>query len=203
MKNPIFRCCIFFLSFLIPHSLFLIPLHAQDVFDFTIPDPPRRTLAPEEPEAIPRQFRELFLGQTMDALQSALTRDGLFRFRGERDVSFLPVRDETLVETTGLSFVSRAYFQLSDGAVYIMSFTLDTRLMDHYSVFTSFVRKYGEPVSLSPQEAVWESDDTRVSIERPLTVKYVDKTVFGRLVEEAVTLQGREYIAREGFLADF
>ena len=184
-------------------AFLFFPLHAQEVFDFTIPDPPRPTLAPEEPEDIPRQFRELFLGQTMDALQSALTRDGLFRFRGERDVSFLPVRDETLVETTGLSFVRRAYFQLNDGAVYIMSFTLDTRLMDHYSVFTSFVRKYGEPVSLSPQEAVWESDDTRVSIERPLTVKYIDKTVFNRLIEEAGDLERRDIFAREEFLADF
>jgi hypothetical protein len=139
----------------------------------------------------------------MDALQAALTRDGLFRFRGERDVSFLPVRDETLVETTGLSFVRRAYFRLNDGAVYIMSFTLDTRLMDHYSVFTSFVKKYGEPESLSPQEAVWESDDTRVSIERPLTVKYIDKTVFNRLIEEAGDLERREIFAREEFLADF
>jgi len=190
--------------FFLPLFAFLFfPLHAQEVFDFTIPDPPRPTLAPEEPEDIPRQFRELFLGQTMDALQSALTRDGLFRFRGERDVSFLPVRDETLVETTGLSFVRRAYFQLNDGAVYIMSFTLDTRLMDHYSVFTSFVRKYGEPVSLSPQEAVWESDDTRVSIERPLTVKYIDKTVFNRLIEEAGDLERRDIFAREEFLADF
>jgi len=195
MRNPLF---IFLFSF-----FFLLSLRAQEVFDFTIPDPPRRTLAPEEPEEIPRQFRELFLGQTMDALQSALTRDGLFRFRGERDVSFLPVRNESLVETTGLSFVRRAYFQLTDGAVYIMSFTLDTRLMDHYSVFTSFVRKYGEPVSLSPQEAVWESDDTRVSIERPLTVKYVDRTVFNRLIEEAGDLEKQGYIAREDFLADF
>ena len=201
MKNFTFHFSLF--TFLFSLFFFLFPLHAQEIFDFTIPEPPGRTLAPDEPEEIPRQFRELYLGQTMDALQSALVSDGLFRFRGERDVSFLPVRDETLVETTGLSFVSRAYFQLADGAVYIMSFTLDTRLMDHYSVFTSFVRKYGEPVSLSPQEAVWESDDTRVSIERPLTVKYVDKTVFNRLIAEAGALENRGYMAREEFLADF
>ena len=203
MKNPIFRSYLFLVFFLLLPFSFLLPLHAQDVFDFTIPDPPRRSLAPEEPEEVPRQFRELSLGQNIDALKTALTRDGIFRFRGDRDVSFLPVREETLVETTGLSFVRRAYFQLSGGAVYIMSFTLDTRLMDHYSVFTSFVKKYGEPVNLSPGEAVWENDDTRVSIERPLTIKYLDKAVFNRLVEEAGTLQRQEYVAREEFLADF
>ena len=161
-------------------------------------------MAPENPEPAPRQFRGLSLGMSLDGLKEALLEDDrAFRFRGDRDVSFLPMREETLVETTGLSYIRRAYFQLSEGAVYIMSFTLDTRLMDHYSVFTSFVRRYGEPISLSPSEAVWESDDTRVSIERPLTVKYIDRTVFERLVEESRTQERREMLRREEFLADF
>jgi hypothetical protein len=59
-----------------------------------------------------------------------------------------------------------------------MSFTLNTALVDHYSVFTTFVARYGEPTSLNPREAVWETGETRVSIERPLTVKYIDKNKF-------------------------
>ena len=160
-------------------------------------------MAPENPEDTPRQFRGLFLGQSLDDLKTALTRDGLFHFRGDRDVSFLPVREQTLVETTGLSYIRRAFFQLSDGAVFIMSFSLDTRVMDHYSVFTSFVKKYGEPLALSPGEAVWETDETRVSIERPLTVKYIDKTVFNRLIEESQTKERLELLNREEFLGDF
>ena len=186
--------------------LFLFPflgVHAQETFDFTIPEPERRSLAPENPEDTPRQFRELALGMALDDLKAALAKDGLFRFRGDRDVSFIPVREETLVETTGLSYIRRAYFQLFGGEVFIMSFSLDTRLMDHYSVFTSFVRKYGEPLVLNPSEAVWETEDTRVSIERPLTVKYIDKTVFGRLTEESRTGRAREMLRREEFLSDF
>ena len=159
--------------------------------------------AESSPQPIPRQFRELSLGMSLDDLKSALAKDGLFRFRGDRDVSFLPIRETTLVETTGLSYIRRAYFQLSDKTVFIMSFSLDTRVMDHYSVFTTFVKKYGQPISLSPSEAVWESDDTRVSIERPLTVKYIDKTVFDRLKEESKTEEKWELLLREEFLGDF
>lgn len=183
------------------YPFFQVP--AQEQFEFTIPGPERRSLAPENPEDVPRQFRALSLGLPLDDLKTALIADSLFLFRGDRDVSFLPVREQTLVETTGLSYIRRAYFQLSGGAVYIMSFSLDTRLMDHYSVFTSFVKKYGEPVSLNPGEAVWESEETRVSIERPLTVKYIDKTVFSRLIEESRDLERRELLRREEFLADF
>ena len=175
----------------------------ENPFEYTIPEPERRSLAPENPEPLPRQFRGLQLGQALDDLKSALIKDTLFSFRGDRDVSFLPVREQTLVETTGLSYIRRAYFQVQDNAVYIMSFSLDTRLMDHYSVFTSFVKKYGEPGVLTPGESVWESDDTRVSIERPLTVKYIDKTVFNRLIENSKTEQRQELLQRGEFLDDF
>ena len=176
---------------------------AQETTEFTIPEPGKPSLAPENPEDVPRQFRGIALGMALDELKTALIGDSLFSFRGDRDVSFLPVREETMIETTGLSFVRRAYFQLTGGALYIMAFALDTRQIDHYSVFTSFIKKYGEPVSLSPAEAVWESEETRVSIERPLTVKYIDKTVFDRLLEESKARDSLEILRRENFLADF
>ena len=184
--------------------LFLVlATHAQETFDHLIPAPPFRSLAPENPEPVPRQFRSLSLGLSLDELRTALIRDDLFHFRGDRDVSFLPIREQTLVETTGPSFIRRAHFQLTGEVVYIMSFTLNTRLIDHYSVFTSFVRRYGEPVSLNPMEAVWESEETRVSLERPLTIKYIDRTVFDRLVRDSRNLEDRQMLRREEFLAEF
>jgi len=183
--------------------LSLMAAFAQEAFEFVIPGPQRRSLAPESPEEVPRQFRGIALGMALDELKSALTADSLFSFRGDRDVSFLPVREETVLETTGLSYIRRAFFQLTQGAVYIMSFSLDTRKIDHYSVFTSFIKKYGEPLVLSPTEAAWESETTRVAIERPLTVKYIDKTVFGRLLEESKASDSLEILHRENFLADF
>ena len=177
-------------------------VQAQE-FDFFIPEPERPSMAPEFPEEPPRQFRELALGMALEDLKTALVNDNLFAFRGDRDVSWLPIREETLVETAGISFIRRAYFQLADGEVYIMSFTLDPRFMDHYSVFTAFVRRYGEPQSLSPGESVWENGETRVAIERPLTIKYIDRSVFNRLVEDSRINESREMLRREEFLADF
>ena len=199
MKKPVLLFAIFFLIF---------ELQAQEVSDhglleYNIPGPERRSLAPENPETLPRQFRNLSLGMALADLKTALAKDMNFAFRGDRDVSFLPVREQTLVETTGLSYIRRAYFQLVGGNVYIMSFSLDTRLMDHYSIFTAFIKKYGEPQILNPGEAVWDNGETRVSIERPLTVKYIDKTVFDRLIKESKTQEKLELMAREEFLADF
>jgi len=84
-----------------------------------------------------------------------------------------------------------------------MSFSLNARLVDHYSVYTSLVRRYGEPLSLNPHEAVWESEETRLSLERPLTVKYLDKTVFDNLLEESRLRENQGLILREEFLRGF
>lgn len=152
---------------------------------------------------LPRTFREISLGMSLDELKNALTRDTLFRYRGDRDVSFLPIQEQTLIETAGLSFIRRAFFQLEEGKLFIMSFTLDPSLVDHYSVFTQFVEKYGEPNSLNPRQAVWENNVSRISIERPLTVKYIDKIIFDELIEQSNTKEASELELRRDFLDDF
>ena len=140
---------------------------------------------------------------SLEDLKKALLADDLFAFRGDRDVSLLPMSEQTLVETTGLSFIKRAFFQLKDGKVFIMAFTLNTDKIDHYSVFTTLVQKYGEPKELNPLEAVWVSDTVRLSIERPLTVKYIDLEVFNGIVEASAVKESKEAVLRKEFLNDF
>lgn len=157
----------------------------------------------EEGNPLPRQFREIVLGMSLDDLKSVLQKDDMFNFRGDRDVSFLPAREESLVETTGSSFVRRAFFQLRDGSLFIMSFTLNTEMMDHYSMFMEFTKKYGQPISLNPREAVWETEETRIALERPLTVKYIDKAVFDDIINESGLIQSRRVRQRQEFLEEF
>jgi hypothetical protein len=173
-----------------------------DTFEVFIPSRTGPSIVPGS-EPLSRSFRDLVLGMSLDELKAALTEDGLFEFRGDRDVSFLPAKEENLVETTGLSFIRRAFFQLRSAQVFIMAFSLDTRRIDHYSVFVSLVKKYGEPTSLNPNESVWENEETRISLERPLTIKYIDMTVFKEIMDESRAEETREVFLRQGFLNEF
>ena len=185
---------------------FLLPVLAfsqtGDTFEVFIPSRTGPSIIPGS-EPLSRSFRNLVLGMSLDELKAALAEDGLFEFRGDRDVSFLPAKEENLVETTGLSFIRRAFFQLRTAQVFIMAFSLDTRRIDHYSVFVSLVKKYGEPTSLNPNESVWENEETRISLERPLTIKYIDMTVFKEIVGESRAEETREVFLRQGFLNEF
>ena len=154
-------------------------------------------------EPLPRQFRGLSLGMSLDDLKGNLLSDDLFSFRGDRDVSFLPAREQSLVETTGTTFIKRAFFQLRDGEVFIMAFSLNTEIVDHYSIFTRFSEKYGQPSYLDPRVAIWETEETRIAIERPLTVKYIDKVVFDDIVNESGLTESNQVRLRQEFLNDF
>lgn len=162
--------------------------------------PPRQGTA-----ELPRSYRGIALGMSLADLKSALQKEPLLNFQGDRDVSFLPAsaQSQNLVETTGPSFIRRAFFQLREGKLFIMGFALHTGLVDHHSIFTGLVKKYGEPSSLDPKQAVWETGDTRISLERPLTVKYIDMGVFNELTGESTLIEAAETKRRQEFLNDF
>jgi len=192
------------LAVLLPLSL--LPVFAQNTQTTTAGNTAaaKTTAADDKTDSkLPRQYRSLSLGMSLDELKDALTKEALFQFRGDRDVSFLPIRDQSLVETTGMTFIKRAFFQLRDAKVFIMAFTLNTEIIDHYSMFTQFVKKYGQPSYLDPSIAVWETDDTRVAIERPLTVKYIDRAVFNELVNESGLIESGHVQLRQDFLDEF
>ena len=183
------------------------------------PPPPNAVQQPPEHlEPLPRSFMELSLGMDLTGLKEKLAADAHFEFRGDPDVSFLPLRRQNVVDTEGRDFIKRALFQLTPAAegapdgsnqpdisstVFIMVFMLNTEKVDHYSVFTSFVKKYGEPLLLNPKFALWEDDTTRIYIERPLTVKYIDKTMFDGILAESRALESENARLRQEFLDAF
>ena len=151
----------------------------------------------------PVSFRALALGMSVDAIKTALKADLLFRYRGDPDVSFLPQTNQYLIECEGTSFIRRAYFQFADGRLFIMILVLDDQRLDYYSMFSTLSSKYGPPTSLSPQEAVWQSEPVRFSLERPLTVKYVDNKTFAAILAHGGAQKDLEQLSREKFLEQF
>jgi hypothetical protein len=158
-----------------------------------------QTSAPPEPTS----FRGIFLGMTLDAVKEKLLTDALFSYRGDPDVSLVPQVNQTLIECEGTSYIKRAYFQFEQGKLFIMIFTLDTVALDYYGLFTGLSKKYGAPSSLDPRESVWLFDSVRFSLERPLTVKYVERKTFETLVQGGTAQTDLQQLSREKFIEQF
>jgi hypothetical protein len=152
---------------------------------------------------LPLGFRGVTLGMGLDQVKQALKADALFRYRGDPDVSFLPQTSQYLIECEGNGYLRRAYFQFADSRLFIMILVLDTQKLDHYSLFSALSTKYGQPTSLSPQEAVWQSEAVRFSLERPLTVKYIDNKTFSALLQKGGAQKDLDQLSREKFIEQF
>lgn len=164
---------------------------------------PTKTSEQQDKAALPAEYRSIKLGMGIDAVKEALKQDAVFGYRGERDVSLLPTENRSLIESAGSYFISRSWFQFYKDNLYTMIFKLNTDTIDYYSVYSKFCEKYGDPASINPQRAVWEDDRTRVVIERPLIVKYIDLTVFNELISQSTTEKAAAETNRQNFIDGF
>jgi hypothetical protein len=135
-----------------------------------------------------------------DAVIEELKKDSIFSYRGPEDLSLLPSPNQSLIEVSGSSFVRRGYFQFYDGKLWTIILELNPDRIDHYSIYTSLVAKYGDPALLDPKEARWEDTSTRMALERPLTLRYMDMKVFEKLKESAGAKESAKELDRQGFL---
>ena len=87
--------------------------------------------------------------------------------------------------------------------IIIMILVLDPQKLDHFSVWSALSAKYGQPATLSPEESVWQSDPVRLSLERPLTVKYIDNKTFTALLTKGGAQKDLEQLSQEKFLEQF
>ncbi len=152
---------------------------------------------------IPNHFGKVYLGMTMEQAKDALKNDANFNFKGDPDISILHRPDEALIECSGTFYIIRAVFQFYKNRLYTILLNLDPHEIDHYSMFTALSRKYGNPETLSPQEAVWRSKEYTLSLERPLSVKYIDNKVLETIRTAGKKAKTLQELSREQFVQQF
>lgn len=154
--------------------------------------------------SLPGGYSSAKLGMDIDSLKEALKKDHQFGYRGDRDVSLSPSDGQFLIETDGsqfgFSFLERCWFQFADQKLYIITLNLDRSKVDHYSVFSKLCEKYGNPDELSPKKSVWRDENVIMSLEKPLTLKYVDAKAFNGKKDSSNVEKTTAEKARDDFL---
>ena len=156
-------------------------------------------------EALPSGYANIRLGMSLEEVKAALKKDPQFGYRGDRDVSLLPGDARVLIETDSSrnaphSFLDRCWFQFYEEKLCVIIINVKTSRMDHYSIFSKLCGKYGNPATLNPEKSEWVSDTVIMSLEKPLTLKYIDKAVFDKLQNQSQVNKSIEETSRERFL---
>jgi len=154
---------------------------------------------------LPKGYRKINLGMSLEETKDALLKDPSFGYHGDRDVSLVPGSSKVLIETDadsghGSVFLKRCWFQFFNDELYIITININPDKMDYYSIFTTLTEKYGDPTSLNPQSATWKTDSNTLSLEKPLTLKYIDNNIFDQTQNYSNIKISPEETTREMFL---
>lgn len=153
--------------------------------------------------SLPNGYRGILIGSTMDQVKIQLTEDDYLNYRGDPDVSMLLADKQTLIECKGYRHIDRGFFQFYNDKLYTITLILDRNEVDYHSIYRHFTEKYGKHNSLSPDRVVWESSDIRISIEKPLTIKYIGLNVYSEIVEKDTTEKAVQEQLLEEFISEF
>ncbi|NIZ40534.1 hypothetical protein [Entomospira entomophila] len=148
----------------------------------------------------PRIFSTISLGMSYDAVIDALKTDPNFVFRGRPDVSMLDPLDRTIIEVRGSGFVYRGFFSFYQDTLFAITIVLNESWLDFFTVWQSLTQTYGQPTDLNPLRSIWEDDNTRLSLEQPAVLKYLDMQTFNLLLERTNTDKSTIERSREKFL---
>ena len=152
--------------------------------------------------SFPQGYRSITIGLSVDAVKDALWKESQFDYRGAPDVSLQDNGDRPLIVVKGRGHIQEGFFQFHEGRLYLITLQFDPRRLDYYTIQQDLMSKYGNPSDISPQGMVWERDDIRLSLEYPLTLKYLSQSVFDSFLADDKSLKGYEEISRENFLKD-
>lgn len=158
--------------------------------------------------SLPTGYGGVTLGMSLDSAKDALKKNSDFGYRGEKDVRLTPGDEKTLIEcnpqkTMANPFLERCYFQFNDDTLYIITIKINRERMDYFSMFDTLTKKYGNPNSLNPDSATWADDTVTMTLEKPLSIKYIDNNTFNDLEDKAQTQKNGTEKSRDLFLKDF
>lgn len=150
-----------------------------------------------------RGFREIVLETPFDRVQELLGADPAFQYRGEPDVSLRLSDGGSVIDTRGRVYMDRGIFQFHEEQLFSIALYFDRSRLDYFQLYEQFRGRYGEPADLDPHRAYWEDQFTRIELERPLTVRYLDLETFRARRRDTRTEEAAEDVAREQFLEEF
>ncbi len=145
----------------------------------------------------PKGFGSIKLGADYSSVVELLTKSPNFRYRKS---SLSWNGDSSTIAADGRGFIKKGFFQFFENRLYSIIIVLDTNKMDYYTVFSQLSNRYGKFTTLSPSRVLWDTEFVSLSLEQPLTIRYLDKQLQQQFLEESSVEKSKEQIKREDFL---
>lgn len=151
---------------------------------------------------LPDRYRTISLGMTMEQVKTKLENDTIYNYRGERDVSLLPSENKSIIETSSDTWLENCWFQFYNNELYSIIINYNPEKFDYNTIYNQLIDKYGLHNEMDPTKAIWEDDFVIMSLEKPISVKYINKKIFNDIRTQATVEKTKEEETRDSILGD-
>lgn len=155
-----------------------------------------------EERSLPTGFRKFHFGLSRRQTEDFLKDNSFFRQFRPPELTFLNNPRRDLLTIYGKGFVKKGNFLFYKDRLFSIEILLNSDRMDYFRLFDTLFRKYGKPQTMNPKTAVWKSKETRLSLEFPLTLKYIDRKVFQEITRNDDQKKTATEESRKAFLKE-
>lgn len=145
-------------------------------------------------------FDTLTLGMDYQSALNALDFSSNFIYNSQMPMW---IESNPVIAANGKGFVDKGYFQFYNGALYSITIELNRNRIDFFTLFMQLQQKYGKYKSFSPTIVRWEDENALLSLEKPLTLRYLEKRIHSQLIESSKVKESQKQKMREDFLEQF
>ncbi len=153
-------------------------------------------------ESLPNGYRDIRLGMSINQVKQSLQDDIIFNYRGERDVSLLTGKNQTIIETSSDSWLENCWFQFYNNELYSIIINFNPTYFDYNTIYNRLTNSYGIHSEMDPKRVVWENSSITMSLEKPISVKYLDNTIFEEIRNLSTIKQTELEETRDSLLED-
>jgi hypothetical protein len=140
-----------------------------------------------ENTALAAGYRDFKLGQTMEEVRTVLRTSDDFIVRKEEILTIRLEPDTEIISSEGRGFIDKGYFHFHEDSLFQILLKIDEKKIGYYVLLKQLTGRYGDPALFTPQFAEWDDGVTTITLEKPCTLKYRDRTVWQELTSGDVT----------------
>ena len=150
--------------------------------------------------SIPKGYRSIKLNMNKEQVISQLKKESIFDTSDQEKLTFRNEPDKEILKTNGVNFIKMAYFHFHNNVLYQITLDIDQNKLSYNDILMTLQNKYGKPINFSPGTADWENDAVKLSLQRPVMIKYYSIKIIKEILDETKEPLNFYKISREKFL---
>ncbi len=158
----------------------------------------QNTAKKQQGPALTRGYRGIKLGMKLDNVRKILKKDRLLEIDIRTDFGDLDEEPYHILKARNVPYITSVYYQFGTTKsikqqLFAIIIHFNKEYNDFFRLFEKMKKKYGKPNMFTPNMATWHNKTTKIILNSPATVKYIDIQLYRTMQREYSYMRHRYF----------